>query len=219
MKNLIRIAIAWTVSCLALIAEESYGFLNIVNLVPSKHSLDIQLADKQLVPAGLKPATETGWFMIASGSAQIKIQHPEYRERKTKLTITEGESQVIVISLEIIDAGESGPTPQTPRFRITSLPAYESKGHGIKAVSMIQSSGHFQFSGKNMELEYMKVTEMPDWTGREFEIKHKGKKIGSVNRSRERASHYLLLGTDHQGKYLSMLANADVQKLPSWMGN
>jgi hypothetical protein len=219
MKNLIKVAIASALSCLALGAEERYGFLNVVNLVPSKHSIDIRLADKQLVPAGLKPSTETGWFMIATGAVEIKIQHTEYKKRKTKLTITEGESQVIIIALELADSQESGPAPQTPNLRITSLPAYASKGHGIKAVSMIQSSNHFQFSNHKMELEYLKATEISDWTGREFEIKHQGKKIGSVNRSREHASHYLLLGTDHQGKYLSLLVNADVQKIPSWMEN
>lgn len=219
MKNLIELGVIWMMALMPAGAEERYGFLNIVNLVPSRHALDIHLAGKELVPSGLKPSVETGWFMIPAGLAEMKVKHPEYHRLRTGITITEGASQIIMIALEPMGFDPTNGIPAACRLRTVPLPAYASGGHAFKAVSMIRNAGQFQFAGKQVELEYLKPKAMTDWTGRGFEINHQGKKIGAVSQSRERASHYLLLGTDYRGKFLVRMVNADIQTLPAWSGN
>ncbi len=220
MKPLIKLLIAAIFVSHAFAQDkQSHGFLNVVNLVPSDTVIHITLADKKLVPSGLKAAEQTGWFMIPAGSARLEIGHADYQKHRAPLTIHDGVSQIIVIFLRYADPPKTAKADETPALQITSLPAYASKGHGIKAVSLIQNTQAFQFSKYQLELEYLNISEMPNWTGNTFEIKHNGKKIGEIDRSRERASHYLLLATNGKDKYLTTLVNADVQRLPPWMEN
>lgn len=196
---------------------ERYGFLNVVNVIPSTTNLEIHLAEKNLVPNGLKPAAETGWFMIPIGTQPISISHPGHRKLNSSISVTEGASNVVVIYLQSTERMQPDGKPFPPKISITSIPAYESTGYSLKAMSMLPATHHFQLARENIELEYRKVTEVPNWTGGEFQIQHNGKLIGEVSRGRERASYMLLIGSDHQGKYLTTIVSADPQKLPPWL--
>jgi hypothetical protein len=196
---------------------ERYGFLNVVNMIPSTTNIEIHLAEKILVPNGLKPATETGWFMVPIGMQPISINHLSHKKLSSSISVAEGASKLLVIFLQSSDRLQADGNPVPPMISITSIPAYESTGSSLKALSMLPATNHFQFARENIELECRKVTEVPNWTGGEFQIQYNGKFIGEVSRSRERASYMLLISTDHQGKYLTTIVNADPQKLPSWM--
>jgi len=196
---------------------ERYGFLNVVNLIPSTTSCEIRLAEKILVPDGLKPAAETGWFMIPIGSQAISINHTDHKKFSSNIAIIEGASNLIVIYLQSSDRLQTDGKPFPPRIRIAAVPAFESKGFALKAVSMYPNTNRFQFARETIELEFLKVTDIPKWTGGDFQIQHDGKPIGEVARGPERASYMLLLSTDHQGKHLTTIVNADPQKLPPWM--
>jgi hypothetical protein len=197
--------------------NECFGFLNVVNMIPSTTSIEIHLAEKKLVPNGLKPAAETGWFMIPVGTHSISISHPSHRKLSSSILVTEGASNVVVIYLQSSERTQADGKPFPPKISIFSISAYESTGYALKAVSMLPATNHFQFARENIELEFRKVTEVPNWTGGEFQIQHNGKLIGEVSRGRERASYMLLMGTDHQGKNLTAIVSADPQKLPPWM--
>ncbi len=196
---------------------ERYGFLNVVNMIPSTTSCEIRLAEKNLVPDGLKSASETGWFMVPIGFQPMSIKHTEHKKFSSNISISEGASSLIVIYLQCSKRLQSDGRPFPPQIRFASIPAYESKGFALKAVSMFPETNRFQFARETIELEFLKVTDIPKWTGGGFQIQHDGKIIGEVARGRERASYMLLLGTDHQGKNLTTIVNADPQKLPPWM--
>lgn len=198
-------------------ATERYGFLNVVNMIPSEKPCEIHLAGKTLVPDGVKPAVETGWFMFPIGSQAISIKHSAHKEFSSNITIIEGASNLIVIYLQSIERLQSDGKPFPPQIRYASIPAYESKSFGLKAVSMVPNTNRFMLARETIELESLKVTDVPKWTGGGFQIQHNGKLIGEVTRGSERASYMLLISTDHQGKHLTTIVNADTQKLPPWM--
>lgn len=219
MKFLIKFSamLACLIGSILAAETQRYGFINVVNLIPSSTSCEITLAGKIVVPAGLKSTAETGWFMVPVGSQAIAIDHSGYKKFNSNLKIIEGASNLIVIYLKFSERLQSDGSPVSPQVQISSIPAYDSKGFALKAVSMLPDTNRFQLAREFIELDFLKATEIPKWTGGGFQIQHDGKLIGEVTRGRERASHMLLLSTDHQGKYLTSIVNADPQKLPPWM--
>jgi hypothetical protein len=219
MKSLIKISALFASLLASIHAAEaqSYGFLNVVNLIPSSARCEIILAGKIVVPDGLKAGAETGWFMVPIGSHPISLKHRDHKTYSSDISITEGASNLIVIYLKSIERLQPDGKPFAPQIRFASIPTYASKGFALKAVSMVPHSSHFQLARETIELEFLKVTEIPKWTGGGFQIQYHGKIIGEVARGRERASYMLLLSSDHQGKYLTTIVNADPQKLPPWM--
>ena len=219
MKFLFRLstALACLIPILSAAETERYGFLNVVNMIPSTTTIEIHLAEKKIVPSGLKPAAETGWFMIPVGTHPISISHPSHRKLSSSISVTEGASNVVVIYLQSSERMQSDGKPFPPKISIAPIPAYESTGYALKAVSLLPAKNHFQFERENIELDFRKVAEVPNWTGGEFQIRHNDKLIGEVSRGRERASYMLLIAADQQGKYLTTIVSADPQKLPPWM--
>lgn len=219
MKFLIKISALLACLMPLVNADENvrYGFLNVVNMIPSTTTCEINLAGKNLVPNGLRSAVETGWFMVPIGSQAISIIHSKHKNFTSNISVIEGTSNLIVIYLHSSERLQSDGKPFPPQIRIASIPAYESKGFVLKAVSMFPEKNRFQLARETIELEFLKVTDLPKWTGGGFQIQHNGKPIGAVARGRERASYLLLLSTDHQGKHLTTIVNADPQKLPPWM--
>lgn len=196
---------------------QSYGFLNVVNMIPSANACEINIAGKILVPGGLKSAAETGWFMLPVGSNKISIDHSEHEKFASNINIAEGVSNLIVIYLHASERMQADGRPFPPQIRFATVGAFESKGFALKALSLYPETRHFQFAREAVELEFLKPTDVPKWTGGGFQIQLNNHSIGEVPRGRERASYLLLLGTDHQGKNLTTIVNADPQKLPPWM--
>jgi hypothetical protein len=219
MKFLFKILAAFMAMTAAAHAEEldRYGFVNVVNMIPSNTNIEIQLAEKKLAPNGLKPAVETGWFMVPVGAQPITISHANHKKVSTAIAIHEGVSNLFVIYLEPQARALVDDKPLPPKISIAVIPAYEASGYAIKAISLLPETNHFQVSKETIELEFKKITEIPNWSGGEFQIKHDGKKIGEVGRYRERAAYLLLVSTDHEAKLLTAVVSADAQKLPPWM--
>jgi hypothetical protein len=204
-------------SQLSVADDERYGFLNLVNLIPSGEACHIRLAGKNLVPKGLKAAAETGWFMVPTGKHSAIISHASHETLKSDLTVTEGRSDLLIIYLVPDKPVATDDKPRPLGIRLISLPAYDSEGFALKGVSLFPSKSRFQLGRQFVELEPLKITPLSNWRGGGFQINHQGQPIGMVSRGGDRSAHYLLLGTDHQGKYLTAIVNADIQKLPPWM--
>lgn len=219
MKFLIKLSalFAWLMLPLSAAEIQRYGFLNVVNMISSATSCEVNLAGKVLVPDGLKPAAETGWFMVPIGSQTVSIDHPDHKKFSSNIPITEGISSLIVIYLQFDERLDSDGKPFPPRIRLAAVGAYESTGFALKAMSMFPETNQFQFARETIELDFLKPADVPRWTGGGFQVKHHNQIIGEVARGRERASFLLLLSTDHQGKNLTTIVNADPQKLPPWM--
>lgn len=209
--------LAWLMFHLNADETERYGFINVVNMIPSASTCEITLAGKIVVPDGLKAGAETGWFMAPIGSHPISLKHTDHKTYSSGISMTEGASNLIVIYLKSGDRLQSDGKPFPPQIRFASIPAYESKGFALRAVSMLPETNHFQLARETIDLEFLKVTDVPKWTGGGFQIQHNGKLIGEVTRGSERASYMLLISTDHQGKHLTTIVNAETQKLPPWM--
>lgn len=219
MKYLISISIllAWLIGSLCADETQRYGFLNVVNMIPSATPCEIDIAGKKLVPDGLKQAAETGWFMVPIGSSSISIVHPEYRKHRSNITIAEGGSNLIVIYLQASGKMKEDGELESSQIRFATVGAYQSTGFALKAVSMLPETSRFQLARETVELDFLKVTEIPKWNGGGFQIRYDAKNIGEVARGRDRASYMLLLSADHKGGYLTAIVNADPQKLPPWM--
>lgn len=218
MKFPINLSALFASLVLSLGAAENqrYGFLNVVNMIPSAAACEINLSGKILVPDGLKAAAETGWFMVPIGSQPVSIDHSDHKKFSSNIDVTEGVSNLIVIYLQSVRQDADG-RQFSPRIRFATVGAYESTGFALKAMSMYPETNQFQFARETIELEFLKPIDVPRWTGGGFQIKHRNQTIGEVARGRERASYLLLLGTDHQGNHLTTIVNADRQKLPPWM--
>ncbi len=215
----ISVILACLATSLSAVETQRYGFLNVVNMIPSATSCEINLAGKTLVPDGLKSAKETGWFLVPIGSHKITIDHADHKKFSSNIAITEGVSNLLVIHLHVSERLSANGKPLPPQIRFATVGAYESTGFALKAMSMIPETNRFQLARETIELEFLKPTDVPRWTGGGFQIKHHNQIIGEVTRGRERASYLLLLSTDHQEKNLTTIVNADPQKLPPWMQN
>lgn len=219
MKAICSLAAIFAIVSLPLSAEKikEYGFLNIVNLIPSEAPCQIELADKPLLPKGLKSATETGWFIVPAGQPPIILSHPNHPTHRAKIPIADGLSQVIAIYLEPSESPQSDTQPNPPKIRFALLPGFESKGYGLKIVSTFPNTSRFKFGTNTLELEPLKSTALKSWRGGGFQVHYQGQPIGAIHRDLPRASYYLLLSTDPQGNHRITFANADLQKLPPWM--
>ena len=195
-------------------AEEKpvrYGFLNVVNVIPGKVSCEIELAGKELVPGGLKASSETGWFMLPTGKHAITIARAGHLRKKADIEMTEGTSKLIVIH------AEPAADVELPAIGFTTLPAYPSKGFGLKFMSTCATGGTFQIAKKKFEAERFEIVTIPDWSGGGFQLQHLSKLAGTIARGRDRASYYVLVADDAAGSYLVTIVNADLQQLPPWM--
>jgi hypothetical protein len=213
MKKIFSLLILLTTAVFVNAEEKptTYGFLNVVNLIPGKASCEIKLATKQLIPSGLKAGSETGWFMLPVGKHPIAITRHGHLAKESDIEVAKGVSKLIIIYAE--PARDSKP----PRIGFTSLPAFTSTGFALKFMSTCATGESFQLARKTFEAKRFEIVDISNWNGGGFELKHLDKPIGAISRGRERASYYVLVGNDNAGNYLTAIINADPQELPPWM--
>lgn len=212
--------LAFIISALTSLHGEGtvkYGFFNVVNMIPSANPCEIQLATKNLVPKGLQQGMETGWFMVPAGKHSMIARHSVHKEYSTHINVVDGISQIIVIFLNANEPSQADKEQKSANIQFAMLPAYESKGFALKAISTSPGKKRYQLAKNQIDLEFLKETDVPNWTGGGFTIQFNGHQIGSVSRGRERCSSYLIISTDHAGNFITAMANADIQQLPPWM--
>ncbi|MEP2776772.1 MAG: hypothetical protein ABJQ29_11290 [Luteolibacter sp.] len=219
MKNLISLIAASSVLLLPASAQEGegYGFLNIANLIPGDVPCEISIGGENLVPDGLQSGTYTGWFMVKTGPKDMEVSLNEFQEGSGTIQITEGEGKLIGIYLEPDKRTNSEGRPYPPRIRIRSFPIYETRGYGLKFVSLYPEHTRFQLGPLKIEAKPFDPVEIPNWNGGGFEISSNGKPAGTVTGSSEGGAFYLLVGTDAGGGNAAVLVSANKQEVPAYL--
>lgn len=219
MRNPFNLVAALFFSSLCASGQEGdgWGFLNIANLIPMAESCEISIGGETVVPDGLKGGDYTGWFMVKKGSKTISISLGELDESKGDIQIVEGAGNLIGIYLEPDKRLDKEGKPLPPKIRIKSFPTYETKGFGLRFVSLLPEKSRFQLGGMKVEAEAWKPLEVPKWNGGGFEILHTGKSIGKIPKADENGSFYLLVGTDHQDAFASVLVSSNGQEVPEYL--
>lgn len=221
MKKRISALLAAFVFCVpALTAqeEETYGYVNIVNLIPAETPCKIEIGGKDLVPEGLKSGDDTGWFLLPVGSRSIEISHGELDEASGKLEIEDSKDNLIVIFLERPATPKKEGKEVPPKIRIKSFPTYESKGFGLRIASTCPDNNRFHIGPHKFDLKPFIGEAVKGWTGSPFEILHGGEKIGRVKGSAESGSFYVFVGTDHKGNFVTALASSDNHEGEDYLG-
>ena len=219
MKNLCRIFLALFLSAFRVSGQEGdgWGFVNIANLIPSTEPCEISIGGETVVPDGLKGGDYTGWFMVKKGSKSLKISLGELDEAKGNIDIVEGAGNLIGIYLEPSKRLDKEGKPLPPKIRIKSFPTYDSRGFGLRFVSLLPEKSRFQLGSMRIEAEALKPLKVPKWNGGGFEISRGGKPIGTIAKAEENGAFYLLVGTDHQGSFASILVSSNAQEVPEYL--
>ncbi len=203
---------------------DGFGFLNIVNLIPGTIPADVAIGGKELIPGGMKSGDFTGWFVVPEGAKTISItlenqdkEKPHIRKESGNIEVGSGLSNIVAMFLQPDPRVKADGTPYPPKIRIKSFPAYESKGYGLKFVSMSPTDQRFQIGPLKLDAKPLDPIEIPKWSGAPFEIMQNGKAIGKAAGSSEAGSFYLFVGTREDGNFITVLTRADPQQTPPWM--
>lgn len=219
MRNLSKSLTTLFLLCLPLSAQtgDGYGFLNIANLIPGTEKCGITIGGEILVPDGLKSGTYTGWFMVKPGSKSMSISLGELDEAKGSIEINEGLGNLVGIYLEPDKRLDDEGKPYPPKIRIKSFPTYDARGFGLKFVSLFPEESRFQLGSLKFEAASFKPVKIPKWNGGGFEIMHGGKSIGKSAGVSESGAFYLLIGTDRDGSFASVLVSSNPQEVPEYL--
>jgi hypothetical protein len=220
MKNLFKSLALLSALITPLSAQTEgvgYGFLNIANLIPGTDSCQISIGGEVLVPDGLKASSYTGWFMVKPGSKSIKITVGELDTASGTVQIIEGIGNLVGIFLEPDKRVDSEGKPFPPKIRIKSFPTYNPRGYGLKFVSLCPDEGRFQLGNLKFDAEPLKPVDIPKWNGSGFEILRSGESIGKAAGSPESGAFYLLVGTDSEGAYSTVLVSTNPQEVPDYL--
>jgi hypothetical protein len=204
---------------LAQAQEAGSGFLNIANMVPAEKSVNISVMGKELVPGGLKSIDSTGWFIVPAGTHALSLACEGFKSAGGDITVNDNASMLYVIYLEASKQKvDKDNKPIPPQLRIKRCPALElKKSHYIEVMSVCPTEEPFVIGNNTILLEPFVSKEIPKWSGGAFTAQHLNKEIGSCAGSQEKGSYQLLIGTDHRGKYSSLLVRSETQELPPWM--
>jgi len=216
MKELCKILLLILTLSLPSPAQDGYGFLNFVNMIPGDGSCEIRIDSKNPAGDGLKSANDTGWFLFPVGSRSLTITSGELKEAKGDLTIEEGVGSLIAIYLEANPKPQKDGKPSPPLIRIRSFPNYNAEGLALRFVSLCQVDNRFQLGTVRLNVEPFKTVEVPGWNGAGFVVKKNGKDIGKIPDMREKEPHYLIAATDLEGNYTVALVYGGGVKVPPW---
>lgn len=226
MRNPFSLLLAAFLLATSLHAQEGdgFGFLNIVNLIPGDTPAAVTIDGKELMPGGMKSGDFTGWFVVPIGAKAISIAlekqeegKPHIRKESGSIEVAEGLSTVVAMFLQPDPRVKEDGTPYPPKIRIKSFPAYESRGFGLKFVSMEPADGRFQIGPLNLEAKPLEPIAIPKWSGAGFEVMQDGAVIGKTAGSTEPGSFYLFVGPGVNGEHITILTRADPQETPPWM--
>lgn len=223
MKSLFKVLI--TSVCLVFagngLAQDTpatYGFLNLINLVPGQNPCKINLTGKDVVPGGLAAAQSTGWFIVPTGNMSLSLEIEGFERGAGNVDITDAQSSLFVIFLE--PNRQLGPDgkPLHPKIKMKRCDPLEKKsGFYLKAMSFVPEENRFIIGPQSINLKFLEAADVPKWGGGGFKITNNQQPVGESLPVTEKGSFYLFLGTDHVGKYCSVLVRAEKQDLPPWM--
>jgi hypothetical protein len=203
---------------------DGFGFLNIVNLIPGDTPAEVEIGGKKLVPGGMKSGDFTGWFVVPVGSKSlaIAVEKPEgeaaaIAKATGEIQVTEGAANVVAMFLQPDPRTKPDGTPLPPRIRIKSFPAYDSRGFGLRFVSMCPEDMRFQIGSLKLDAKPLEPIVIPKWTGAGFEVMHNGKPVGKTAGSTEPGSFYLFTAPGEAGAFITVLTRSDPQVIPPWM--
>lgn len=197
---------------------ETYGFLNLANIIPGDKPCQITLGGKEVVPKGLPSAQATGWFIVPSGSANLSLEVEGMEGGSGSINIGEHQSSVYVIYLEAPPKRPLDDKPPKPKIRIKRCDALSSPGgFYLKAMSFLPGDNRLMFGQNPVDLTAMTPTEIPKWGGGGIKISMNQKPLGETLPVTEKGAFYLFIGTDHVDKFCSLLVRSDSQELPPWM--
>jgi len=219
--NSIKFTIALIiVSSSNVIGQEttSHGFVNLVNLIPSDKPCKIGLAGKDVVPGGLASSHSTGWFIVPSGNMQLTLEAQGYAPGTGTVDLAPMQSSIFVIFLESNVKTNPDGKPVIPKIKLKRCEAIEGKeGFYLKLLSLCPGETTFLIGPNSFTLKTFQEAEVPNWNGGGFKVSRDQSVIGQVLPETEKDPFYLLIGTDHAGKYCSSLVRASKQDLPPWM--
>jgi hypothetical protein len=199
--------------------DPEHGFLNVANIVPSDKKCKITIMGKDLVPGGLNGVESTGWFIVPAGEHPMSLEIEGYKPASGVITVTANMSSLYVIFLQQIGEKKDKEGKEIPpSVRIKKCEPFEqTKGFFLKAMSLCPDDERFDIGPHALRVNLFGTQEITGWNGGAFKVTHEKNEIGGCAGSQEKGSYYLLLGTDHHGKYCSLLVRNEKQELPPWM--
>lgn len=220
MQNLYKLLLTSLLSAFSLFAQETeQGFLNIANVAPTDKPCKITIMGKDLVPGGLKGVDSTGWFIVPAGEHAMTLQIEGYQPASGTITVKPNLSNLYVVFLQQLEKKVDKDGKEIPpEVRIKRCAALKDAGsHYLKAMSLCPGEERFNVGPHVLDLKLYGMEEVTGWNGGAFTVKLGNKNIGSCSGSQEKGSYMLLFGTDHKGKYCSLLVRNEKQELPPWM--
>lgn len=198
--------------------SETFGFVNLVNLIPGNKPCKIGLAGQDVVPGGLASAQSTGWFIVPSGSLQLSLEVEGYDKGAGNVDLSAMQSSVFVVFLESSGKPIIEGKPVRPRVKLKRCDAIEGKDDFfLKLVSLCPGENTFLLGQNPFTLKHFQEVEVPGWNGGGFKISRDKVVIGQTQAELEKDPFYLLIGTDHAGNYSTVFVRASKQDLPPWM--
>ncbi|MEO8616614.1 MAG: hypothetical protein ABI600_15835 [Luteolibacter sp.] len=197
---------------------QTYGFLNLVNLVPSDKACKITLTGKDVVPGGLASAVATGWFIVPTGNIPLNLEIEGFDSGIGNIEVADAQSSIYVVFLEPNSRLDKDGKPLHPKIRIKRCePLATQSGFYLKVMSFCPDENRFLLGTKPINLKLYEAAEIPKWSGSPFKITHNQQTAGETLPVTEKGSFYLFFGTDHSNNYCSVLVRAESQVLPPWM--
>ncbi len=202
---------------------ETYGFLNIVNLIPGEKPCDIVLTGKTLVPGGLAATTASGWFLVPPGNLSISLGMEGFDKASGNIDLAAMQSSIIVIFLEAPPASknelnkDNAPRPKLKlkRFEIFG----DTSTYALKLASLCPGENKFSVGPNPFDIKLYSSLDVPKWTGGGFQVSKAGSVVGSIPQQYEKGPYYLFVGTDHADKYCAVAVSAEKQDLPEGIRN
>lgn len=227
MKTLPSILTVLAVLAAGLRAQEAEGpgFLNIVNLISARFPAEVHIAGKELLPGGLKAGDSTGWFMVPPGEKSMSIRlnlpddetKPPIPKASGTIDVITGQGNLVALILEPSKQTRSDGSPFPPRIRIRKFPTYDTRGYGLKFLSVCSTEHRFKIGPLDVDARPFEAVDIPKWTGLGFPIMHQGKVIGKTAGSSEPDSFYLFIGENGEGGFLTSMVRASSQEAPPWL--
>lgn len=198
---------------------QEFGFLNLINMVPTHPPCEVMIDDKELMPGGLKACHATGWFIVPQGSYRMTLKIKGMENAKGAITIAPHTSTLCVIFLQQLGHHtDPNGKPIPPKIRIKRLQAQKtSRGRTLDIVSLCPERETFHIGGKPFALKPFDHAAVPEWSGAAWHVEHHQKSLGQCHGGEEKGHYTLLLASNHSGAYAALMLRTDPQELPPWM--
>lgn len=191
-----------------------YGFLELINAIPSDARLNVTIDGKELVRDGIRSGAATGGFLLPVGSHQATFSIEGIPSREGKLEVELGVTKTYVIYPKKNEGKDAKENPIILSLRKIDGPLKKS-GYAVVVTSFCPNKEQIKINKKTVELEFAKTQEFSGWAGGPMQVFRQDKKIG-VFLVEEKGTYHLIVATDHQGRYLSSFVRILNYEVPPW---